>query len=154
MRTESFTEEQAKKLRVHLKGHHLEAIVTLALVTGMRRDELLALKWQDVDLEKRNLSVQSTKTKDSNAIQIPEDIAEMLRQHSLRQKDTQLSAGLTWANLDLVFTDERGEPLEPHQFLQEFHEIFEQAELPRVSFHDLRAAVQIKAFASFRVAQG
>jgi integrase len=154
MRTKSFTEEQAKKLRDHLKGHHLEAVVTLALVTGMRRGELLALKWQDVDLEKRNLSVQSTKTKDSNAIQIPEDIAEMLRQHSLRQKGAQLSAGLTWANLDLVFTDERGEPLEPHQFLKEFYEIFEQAELPRVSFHDLRAAVQIKAFVSLREAQG
>ena len=154
MRTKTFTEEQAKKLRDHLKGHHLEAIITLALVTGTRRDELLALKWPDVDLEKRNLSVQNTKTKDRNAIQIPEDIAEMLRQHSLHQKDAQFSAGLTWADLDLVFTDERGKPLEPHQFLKEFCEILEQAELPRISFHDLRAAVQIKAFVSFRETQG
>ncbi len=154
MRTMSFTEEQAKKLRDHLKGHHLEAILTLALVTGMRRDELLALKWQDVDLEKHNLRVQNTKTKGSDTISLPEDIAEMLRQHALHQKEARLSAGLAWANLDLVFTDGRGEPLLPHQLLKEFREILEQAELPRISFHDLRAAVKMKAFSSFREAQG
>jgi integrase len=154
IRTMSFTEEQAEKLRDHLKGHHLEAILTLALVTGMRRDELLALKWQDVDLEKRNLSVQNAKTKSSDAISLPEDIAEMLRQHALRQKEAQLSAGLTWANLDLVFTDRRGEPLSPHQLLKEFRQILAQAELPRISFHDLRAAVKMKAFASFRETKG
>ena len=154
MRTMSFTEEQAKKLRDHIKGHHLEAIITLALVTGMRRDELLALKWQDVDLEKRNLSVQNAKTTGGDAVQISEDIAEMLRQHSLRQKDAQISAGLTWANLDLVFTNERGEPLRPHQLLKEFHGILEQAELPRIGFHDLRAAVKKKEFVSFKETQG
>jgi integrase len=119
----------------------------------MRRDELLALKWQDVDQEKRNLLVQNTKTKGSDAIHISEDIAEMLRQHSLRQKDARLSAGRASPNLDLVFTDVRGEPLETHQFLKEFHEIRSQAELPHISFHDLRAAVKMKAFASFRETQ-
>ncbi len=154
MRTISFTEEQAKKLQDHLKGHHLEVIIRLALVTGMRRDELLALKWQDVDMEKRILSVQNAKTKGRDAIQIPEDIAEMLRQHSLRQKEARLSSGLTWANLDLVFSDGRGETLRPHQLLKEFREILEQAELSRISFHDLRAAVKMKQFASFRETQG
>ena len=154
MRTMIFTEEQAEKLRNYLNGHHLEAIITLALVTGMRRDELLSLKWQDVDLEKRNLSVQNTKTKGRDAISIPEDIVEMLQQHALRQKDAQLDARLTWRNLDLVFTNERGEPLRPHQLLKEFHEILERAELPRISFHDVRAAVKMKAFAALKETQG
>src|SRR5215467_9307080 len=100
-----FTEKEAQKLRDYLKGHELEALIRLALVTGMRRDELLALKWQEVDLEKRNLRVQNTKTKGSDAIQISEDIAEVLRQHALRQKEARLSAELAWANLDLVFTN-------------------------------------------------
>ncbi len=152
--TVRFTEEQAKKLRDHLKGHELEALIQLALVTGMRRDELLALKWQDVDMEKRILSVQNAKTKGSEAIQIPEDIVEMLRQRSLRQNEARLSAGLTWANLDLVFTDGVGEPLLTHHLLKGFREILEQAELPRISFHDLRAAVKMKQFASFRKTQG
>jgi integrase len=149
-----FTEEQAEKLRNYLKGHHLEAIITLALVTGMRRDELLSLKWQDVDLEKRNLRVQNTKTKGRDAISIPEDIVKMLQQHSFRQKDAQLLAGLTWVDRDLVFTNERGEPLRPHQLLKEFHEILERAELPRISFHDLRAAIKMKAFAALKETQG
>ncbi len=148
--TVRFTEEQAKKLRDHLKGHELEALIQLALVTGMRRDELLALKWQDVDMEKRILSVQNTKTKGCDAIQIPEDIAEILRQHALRQKEAQLLAGLTWANLGLVWTSGRGEPLLSHHLLQEWRSILQQAELPRTSFHDLRAAVKMKQFSSFR----
>jgi integrase len=154
MTTMRFTETEAQKLRDYLKGHHLEAIIRLALVTGMRRDELLSLKWQDVSLSERNLSVQNTKTKGRDAISIPEDIVEMLQQHALRQKDAQLEARLTWTNLDLVFTNERGEPLRPHQLLKEFHEILERAELPCISFHDLRAAVKMKAFAALKEIQG
>jgi integrase len=149
-----FAEEQAEKLRNYLKGHHLEAIITLALVTGMRRDELLSLKWQDVDLEKRNLSVQNTKTKGRDAISIPEDIVEMLQQHALRQKDARLEARRASPNLDLVWTSERGEPLRPHQLLKAFHEIRSQADLPRISFHDVRAAVKMKQFTSFKERQG
>ncbi len=40
------TDEQADQLLEALRGHDLEAIITLALVTGMRRDELLKLQWQ------------------------------------------------------------------------------------------------------------
>jgi integrase len=154
MMTMRFTEKQAQRLRDCLKGHELEALIRLALVTGMRRDELLSLKWQDVDLEKRNLSVQNTKTTGRDALSIPKDIAEMLQQHALRQKEAQLLAGLTWVDRGLVFTDERGEPLKPHQLLKEFHEILERAELPRISFHDLRAAVKMKAFAALKETQG
>src|SRR5436305_8536746 len=138
--TPHLTEEQVKKLRDRLKGHHLEAIITLDLVTGMRRDELLSLRWQDVNLEKGDLRIQNTKAKKSDrVIHIPEDVTEMLKQHHLHQMETQGKAGLAWANLDLVFPDQTGEPLRHHQLVNASYEAFEQAGLPRLGFHDLRA---------------
>lgn len=126
------TEEQARKLREALRGHQLEAIITLALVTGMRRDELLSLQWQDLDLERRELRVLDSKTKSSHRmIDLPQDVTEMLKQHRLAQ---------TVPHLDLVFPDRVGGFLRPEQLLQEFYDILEQAELPRLRFHDLRQA--------------
>ena len=51
------TKEQADRLREVLRGQHWETLMTLAFVTGMRRDELLGLRWQDIDLSKRELRV-------------------------------------------------------------------------------------------------
>ena len=141
MNTTSLTTEQVQTLRGSLKGHHLEAILTLALVTGLRRDELLSLKWQDVNLDAHEITVRSTKTKDHYSVHIPDDVASLLKQHAIRQEEARLTAGLTWANLDLIFPDSHGEPLAPQQLIKKFHEVLEQAELPRISFHNLRQTV-------------
>jgi integrase len=131
----TLTEEQVQRLRDHLKGHPLEAILTLALVTGLRRDELLALKWQDVDLEECCLSFQNTKTKNRESLPIQASVAEILQQHL----EAQLRANVVWSNF--VFPDERGVPLNPHQLVKGFHEVRDLAGLPRISFHDLRHTV-------------
>jgi integrase len=135
------TDEQADQLLEALRGHDLEAIITLAFVTGMRRDELLKLQWQDVDLEKRELRVLHTKTKSSHRmIHLTEGIAEVLKQHQMRQMGARLEAGTAWQNLDLVFPDHAGGSLRPEHLLQGFYEILERAEVPRLQFHDLREA--------------
>ncbi len=135
------TEEQARKLREALRGHQLEAMITLALVTGMRRDELLRLEWRDIDLEKREVRVRNSKTKSSDwMIHFPEGVTEMLKQHRIRQTEARLEAGLAWQNLDLVFPDRVGGFLRPDHPLKGFHDILEQAELPHLWSHDLRVA--------------
>ncbi len=141
MRLNSLDIEQTQKLRDALRGHELETLITLALATGLRRDELLSLKWQDIDLDAHEITVQSTKTKDYYSVHIPDDVASLLKQHALRQEQARLTAGLTWANLDLVFPDSHGEPLTARQLLSAFREIRDLAGLPRISFHDLRSAV-------------
>ena len=55
------TQEQARMLLEAIRGDRLEAIITLALSTGLRRDELLGLQWQAVDLEQRELLILNTK---------------------------------------------------------------------------------------------
>lgn len=54
------TSEQARQLLRAVEGDHLEALYVLALTTTMRQGELLALRWDDVDLETGNLRVQHT----------------------------------------------------------------------------------------------
>jgi integrase len=135
------TKEHGQKLREVLRGHKREVLITLALVTGMRRDELLRLQWQNIDLEKRELRVQSTKTKSiCRIIHCSEGLTKLLKQHRLRQRATLSEADQTWSDLDPVFPDRTGGFLKPEQLLQEFSEILEQAALPHLRFHDLRKA--------------
>lgn len=135
------TEEQARKLLEALPGHPLEAIIMLALVTGMRRDELLGLKWQDLDLEKREVRVRNTKTQSSDRmIHLPTGVTEVLEQHRIRQMEAQLEAGPAWQNLDLVFPDRSGGVLGSDQLVKGFYEILDQAGLPPLRFHELREA--------------
>jgi len=54
------TLEQAKKLLEAAKSHRLEALLTVALATGMRKGELLSLQWTDVDFENMSLQVKRT----------------------------------------------------------------------------------------------
>jgi len=135
------TEEQARKLLEALPGHHLEAIIMLALVTGLRRDELLRLTWQDLDLEKREMRVRNTKTKSSDrTIHLPKMVTEVLEQHRIRQMKARLEAGAARPHLDLVFPDRAGEVMGPDQLVKGFYEILQQAELPPLRFHELREA--------------
>jgi len=135
------TEEQARKLLEALPGHSLEAIIMLALITGLRRDELLRLTWQDLDLEKREVRVRNTKTKSGDRmIHLPEGVTEVLKQHHIRQMEARVEAGPAGPHLDLVFPDRSGGVLGPDQLVKGFYEILEQAGLPPLRFHELREA--------------
>src|SRR5690349_21517580 len=97
------TEEQIRTLQEVLRGHHLEAIITLALATGMRRDELLQLQWEAINLEKCELRVRTTKTNGSDRmIPLAEHVAEVLKQHRQCQMDARMEAGAAWQDHDLV----------------------------------------------------
>lgn len=147
------TEEHLQQLRTALRGHELEAIITLAIATGARRDELLRLTWQEIDLErgevrflnsKRSLSLppasESRTQRESRLIRLPEEVIAILKQHRLRQAAARLKTGTAWRNLDLVFPNRTGGFLRPDQLVKGFHEILAQAELPAFRFHDLRLA--------------
>ncbi len=58
------TNEQARKLLVTARGDRLEALYVVALQSGLRQGELLAVRWEDVDLEARTVQVRRTLTRD------------------------------------------------------------------------------------------
>ena len=147
------TKDQAVQLLEAVKAHRLEALLITALATGMRRGELLSLRWSDISFEKRSLQVcrtmsrisghgyveSETKTaKGRRQILLPQFVVESLKQHRTRQLEARLKAGKVWQERNLVFCNQKGEFLDPSNLLKMFHKLLAKAGLPDVRFHDLR----------------
>ena len=135
------TRAHIEQVLAALRDHPLEPIITVALATGMRRDELLALTWQDLDLELRQVRVRTSKMqRDERLIPLSESLVAVLRHHAAHQREARLHAGNAWQERDLVFCGRRGEALSPQQLVQVWYKLCEQAGLPRLRFHELRLA--------------
>ncbi|MBO0790892.1 MAG: site-specific integrase, partial [Ktedonobacteraceae bacterium] len=146
--------EEAQALLAAVKGHwYLEALLTLAVATGMRRGELLALKWEDVDFQEgrlfvrqglrrkkgQGLVVSRPKTEKSRRqIFLPKFVVEILRVHRERQDQMRRQAGSQWKGMNVVFSDEHGGFIEPVRFHRHFKKVLKLAGLPDVRIHDLR----------------
>lgn len=121
-------EEIAEFLKVAQDSKHYAAFF-LALATGMRRGEILGLRWKDIDFEKGHLTVnfqlvritgeglilQEPKSKLSNrVIGLPPSVLQELKRHKSKQNELKLIAGSSYnRDLDLVFANELGEPIDP-----------------------------------------
>jgi integrase len=150
--------QQIRQFLIVTHGHRLEALFILALATGMRRGELLALKWQDLDLERGTLQVRRILTripsklpgkgfeeaepktdKGRRSIVLPPFTVEALKGHQLRQLEAKLKAGPAWQDHDYVFCTSIGTHLNPtRDVLDVLKSLLEKAGLPDIRFHDLR----------------
>ncbi|MPZ40381.1 MAG: tyrosine-type recombinase/integrase [Rhizobiales bacterium] len=147
------TEDQIGRVLDHLQGRTLRPIVSLALVTGMRRGELLALRWKDADLDsgmitvarsleqtKGSLRFKGPKTKHGRRkISIPPWMVAELRAHKARQQELRLRLGMGRAPDDsLVFAKWNGAPRAPHPVSQKFRMAMAALKIEGVTFHSLR----------------
>ena len=141
--------DHAERFLEAVAGDRFETIFTVMLADGLRVGEALALRWQDVDLERRQLTVMHTlhrgelgppKTKESCAtIDLTKRSVAALRRERARQAEQRLQAGGVWLNeWDLVFTVTDGLPVSARTLLDRFHALLERAALPRIRMHDLR----------------
>lgn len=147
------TIDQVERLFHVARGSRLEALVVLAALTGMRRGELLALRWSDVDFENETLQVRRTvdfipkygyvenapKTQAGKRIlALPSLVMDALRAHRFRQLEQKLKAGAAWEGRDLVFTDLQGGYFSPRYLDKLFKKLLADGRLPPIRFHDLR----------------
>ena len=145
--------EQARMLLESVREHRLEVLLTMAIVTGMRRGELLALTWSNIDFERHSLQVVHTvdyipkygyvqtepKTKaGKRLIRLPAFLMDMLKAHRVQQEEQRSKVGTAWENRDLVFPDLKGGYFNPNYLLRVFKKILENAGMPHMHFHDLR----------------
>jgi integrase len=144
-----------------VRGTRLEAIWRLAAMTGMRRGEILGLRWSDLDLDAARLSVRhavvavayaviesTPKSHNARVIDLDHETVEALRAHRRRQQDERDEWGADYRDRDLVVAKENGEPIHPHTFTQSFERLILNAELRRIRLHDLRhthATLALKA---------
>lgn len=149
------TPEQVHMFLKVAKADRLEALYVLALSTGMRQGELLALRWRDLDLDLDNptLQVRGTLQRTTNGLIIAEPktarsrrrvalsptAVAALRAHRLRQLNERLALGSAWEDQDLVFPNTIGKPIEATNLLRaSFSPLLAKAGLPRIRFHGLR----------------
>jgi integrase len=147
----TLTMEQARTLLAFLKGDPYEALFVTVLGLGLRRGEALGLRWSDVDLESRTLTVRhaltrrksglvlgEVKTRQSRrSLNLPEPVAKVLVAHRADQHRRQLAAAV-WDESDHVFTTGEGGPLDPRNIYRTFVRICDRAGLGHWHPHELR----------------
>jgi len=132
--------------------HRLGALYEIAFLTGMRRGELVGLKWSKVDLSTRALRVESTRVqtasgviegapkteKGERVVTIEDTATGALIAWKLRQDAERAAWGKAYVTSDYVFTYENGEPLKPDYATRLFEKLRVKAGLPRITLHGAR----------------
>ncbi len=148
----AWTPEEAARFLDHTRTHRQHALWALALTTGMRRGELVGLRWSDVDLEAGRLTVRRAvvsvryeviesepKTdKSRRPIALDPQTVMILREWRVRQLEERLLCGGGWIDTDDVFTRPDGSGLHPDRVSKLFGAAVAEAGVPRVRLHDVR----------------
>ena len=149
------TPRQVRQLLSAEETAPLRPLLALAVATGMRQGELFALRWSDVDLRAAHLVVRRAlvraaaggaefaepKTAGSTRrVELSTTAVDALREQWRRQQeDKRRASNRAWRDLDLVFTNRFGSPLNPQNTVQrQFYPLLEKLGLPKIRFHDLR----------------
>ena len=133
--------EQPTSFLREAKDSGVFALYYIDLTTGLRRGELLGLKWSDIDLEKGDLRVQRQIGRiDGKIIEMPLKTKNAYRTLPLSAdaisvlKMQKCKVG----NSEWVFPSPTGGPMSPDSVLHMLHRVLKRAGLPKVRFHDLR----------------
>jgi integrase len=145
--------DEAHALLWAARDSELDALLTIAVAIGIRKGELLALPWRNIDLDSRLVTVSGTlkrrpgvglvvdtpKTqRGARTIPLPNVAVDALRRHRRRQLEARLAAGKRWADSGFVFTTPIGTPIDPDNLTKAFHTACDTAGVRRRRFHALR----------------
>jgi integrase len=139
-------------LIAHFRGTRMFIPVLLAVLCGLRRGEIAALRWCSVDLARRQLSVaqsteqtksgtrlKETKSGRARTVALPSLVVDELRKHRARQGEELLKIGVRTNDEIHIVAQEDGAPLQPNSLTHEFVRLLAKAKvLPKMRFHDLR----------------
>jgi integrase len=144
---------EVRKILEVSRTHRLGAAYTLSVACGLRRGEVLALKWSDVDLDSRRLRVRSTlqrvggklsegdpkSEKSRRQLALPTIAVEALRRRRASQAEERLAAGPDWHDTPgYVFTTPTGGPVDPRNLLRSWHQLLASLDIPPRPLHDPR----------------
>ncbi len=152
---EVYTLKEVEDLLEALKDEHIRirALIEVALFTGMRRGEIVGLKWSDIDFEKKRLSVKRSiyqttgeKAKEKlpksrasiRSMIIPDKLIETLKEYKAFQDRHIAFLDDKWENHDYLFTEENGRVMNPYTPTKQFDHFLKRHNLRHIKFHALR----------------
>ncbi len=146
-------EEMNKFLEVtKIYDLRLFTVVSTALKTGARRGEILSLKWSDINMDEKLISIERTLIYDKNGfrfgtpksesskriIKIGESLINDLKEWKVKQNQIKMAFRKSFEDYGLVFTTQTGKPIFPRGLTAEFNKMIKIAGVKRIRFHDLR----------------
>ena len=145
------------------ESDRLYALFAVGVALGLRKGELLALRWGDVDFESGVLHVRRNvqrlpeglvfgppkSSRSRRSVPLPATSVRVLRAHRAQQAAEILTLGPEWEDSDLVFASTVGTVVEPRNLNRFFDQLMVKAGVRRIRFHDLRHTC-----ASMLLAQG
>lgn len=158
-KAQPFNPEQSRHLLETANESKHPALYTTLLLCGLRLSEALGLGWQHIDFDARTLTIERSlarvgrkspegsklifedcKTEQSRRVlHLSESAIRALREQRRRQAEARLAAlPGRWQDLGLVFTTDRGTPLEQSNVHRDYKQLLAKAGLPNVRIHDLR----------------
>ena len=154
-----YSAEEMEKLFEAAQGHKLELIIQLAAFYGLRRAEVMGLRWEAIDFEAKTLTIRHivtstridgkkilveadrAKTKSSlRTLPLVDPIAERLKAVKAQQEYNQKICGNCYNQeyLGYVFVDAMGNLIQPDSVTTGFPQLLKENGLRRIRFHDLR----------------
>ena len=153
-KTRKWTTWSPVEIRTFLRAvkiDRLSSLWELAVNTGMRRGELLGLRWDDVDLDSGTVAIRralvvvgyevvvsQTKTDRARSIALDPGTVAILKDWRRAQLEERLAWGPAWIDSGYVHTKENGESLHPDETSKRFNRLVALAGVPRIRFHDVR----------------
>lgn len=144
--------DQIKILFSYLKNEDLLPLIMITVLYGLRRSELLGLKWDSIDFDKETVTichtvskctkvVEKNKTKNNSSKRtypMMMEIKQILQQARTNEKLNKLKYGDKYIQNDYVFKWPDGHPYSPDYISRRFHNLLLKYNLPLIRFHDLR----------------
>jgi integrase len=145
--------QEARQVMAAAQTRRNAARWTVALASGLRQSEALALQWSDVDLGKGTLSVrrglhrvsgrglvyeEPKADRSRRTLALPAPLVEALRAHRAAQREERIAAGPLWEDHDLVFAQPNGRPIERKSDWRAWKTLLREAGVREIRLHDGR----------------
>ncbi|MBT2284259.1 site-specific integrase [Paenibacillus polymyxa] len=151
-KTTVWTSEQLTQFLHYTEPYRYHMIILLAATCGLRRGEAIALRWEDVDLKARTLTVKQSYTRGEKGhifqepktaagirtMAIPDVTMTALKKQKVMQAEDKLASGPKYNDHGLISQTKHGLPISPYYFEARWLDLLRRSGLPKIRFHDLR----------------
>lgn len=147
-----YTSEQLGTLLDKAVGTRLELPVYICAYLGLRRGELCGLRWSDVDLEHKTITIENTRTQagkkeiekgtktasSTRTLYLPDTLCDMLKAAKENQQACRAEYKNAYDDNDYVVVMEDGRPFRPNYLSELFGKFLADNDLPKIVLHELR----------------